>query len=70
MTVIIFLLLFFLIPKTMVLGIRIFLFLGVIAILGILGILLITLLILEFYFPALFLMLLICLVIYYESRTV
>ncbi|WP_088355077.1 hypothetical protein [Polaribacter haliotis] len=70
MTVIIFLLLLFLIPKTIVLGIRVFLYLGVLAILGLLGILLITLIILGFYFPAIFLIFLICFVVYYEKRKV
>ena len=70
MSILIIILLFFLIPKTMVLGIRILVFLGVIAIIGFLLILLITLLFVEYYFLFFTLIILIGFIISYERKKI
>lgn len=68
MTVLFVILLFFLIPKTMVLGVRIVFFLGLIAIIGVLSIILIILFFSEYYLAFSLLLFLIGLIVFYERK--
>lgn len=70
MTLLIIFLLFFIIPKTILLGIKLALFLGKIALIGFVVLLLIILFIIQYYFTFAILFLLVTAVIIFERKSV